>query len=238
MDGMTHPSGIRQEIVDKVVARRGRLHAFPELMPPTTALIVVDLDVGTVQRMREHITDDYLRRVNVLAALLREQGGRVAWVVTPIRRMADNFRAVFGARAELYEQENARGDAGKVWPGLEVRKQDIAARKTGHSAFFPGKSDLHEQLRHRGITFLLIAGTQTSVCCEASARDAAELGYQVTLVSDLLINHRADASEATLATFFRFYGDVRPAAEIAGLISAPNGRAYIVEGYSSFFGAQ
>lgn len=214
MPHITHPSGIKQEIVDKVVARRGRLHAFPELNAPKTALVVIDLDVGTVTRMRERITDEFIDRLNAFTVKLRAAGGHVAWVTTPIQKATENFKAVFGERAAVYEQESARGDAGKTWPGLTVSQNDTLAQKSGHSAFFPGKSDLHEQLQRLQIDSILIAGSQTSVCCEASARDAAELGYKVTLISDLLVTHREDAAEATLATFFRFYGDVRPSGEI------------------------
>src|SRR5262245_32951943 len=48
--GMQHPSGIPEKIVRKVVARRGRLHAFETLEPRSTALVVIDLDVATVGR--------------------------------------------------------------------------------------------------------------------------------------------------------------------------------------------
>ena len=41
-----HPSGIPEKIVSKVVARRGRLHAFESIDPRTTALVVIDLNVG------------------------------------------------------------------------------------------------------------------------------------------------------------------------------------------------
>ena len=45
---MEHPSGIPEKIVNKVVARRGRLHAFQTIDPKTTALVVIDLDEATV----------------------------------------------------------------------------------------------------------------------------------------------------------------------------------------------
>src|SRR5262245_16683463 len=45
---MQHPSGIPEKIVNKVVARRGRLHAFETIDPKSTALVVIDLDEATV----------------------------------------------------------------------------------------------------------------------------------------------------------------------------------------------
>jgi len=38
-----HNVSIRQEIIDRVVARRGRLHWFDTLDPKRTALVVIDM---------------------------------------------------------------------------------------------------------------------------------------------------------------------------------------------------
>src|SRR5688572_21580665 len=38
-----HRLGIRQEIIDRVMARRGRLHWFERLEPGKTALVIVDM---------------------------------------------------------------------------------------------------------------------------------------------------------------------------------------------------
>jgi hypothetical protein len=69
------------------------------------------------------------------------------------------------------------------------------------------------------------------VCCESSARDAAELEYKVILVSDALSGHAHGLHEATLATFCRIFGDVRPSNEVIDMLrsrvageTAPDGR--------------
>jgi hypothetical protein len=43
---------------------------------------------------------------------------------------------------------------------------------------------------------------------------AAELEYKVILVSEALSGHARGLHEATLATFYRIFGDVRPSNEI------------------------
>ena len=214
-----HPSGIPQTIVDKVYKRRGRLHAFPTLDPAKTALVVVDLDAGTVTRVGDEIRS-FVAQINDVARTLRNSGGTVAWVTTPIQQATANFRAIYGPElTAMYEAEGTQnGKAREVWHELDVNPADIHATKAGSSAFFPGKSDLHEQLQQKGIDTILIAGAVTNVCCEASARDAAELEYKVTMVPDLLWGHGNGLHEATLATFFRNYGDVRPYAEILLLL--------------------
>jgi len=214
-----HPSNINQAIVNKVFARRGRLHAYPTLNPANTALVVIDLDTGTVMRVGNEIRS-FIPRINTLAAALRQQGGTVAWVRTPIQKTTDNFRAIYGDElAEMYGEEGSSGGkATTLWHELETKPADIHATKQGSSAFFPGKSNLHGKLRRKNIDALLIAGAVTNVCCEASARDATELEYKVTMISDTLWGHGSGLHEASLATFFRNYGDVRPSSELVELI--------------------
>jgi nicotinamidase-related amidase len=220
VERMEHPSGIPEKIVRKVVARRGRLHAFETLDPQRTALVVIDLDQATVAG-----GDDACRRmipiVNALAAAVRTGGGAVAWVLSHMPAVTPNFVAILGpALAARYVDEmQPSGPRMILWPECDRRAGDLDAVKSGASAFFPGKCDLHEQLQPLGIDTLLVAGTVTNVCCESSARDATELGYRVVLVSDALAGHAHGLHEATLATFYRIFGDVRPSREVIELLS-------------------
>lgn len=206
-----HPSGIIPEpIVEKVFKRRGRLHAFPSIKAAKTALVVIDLDIGTGRDKNnmQQVADN----VNLLAGAIRAKGGTVAWVTTPIQKATENFRAVFGDMAtDNYERMGkSGGEATMLWPELKPEPTDIYTTKQGHSAFSPGKSLLHDILRAKDIESVVIVGAVTNVCCEASARDAAELQYKVTMISDALIGQSAELDRATLTTFFRCYGDVRP----------------------------
>jgi nicotinamidase-related amidase len=218
---LKHPSGINQKIVDKVVARRGRLHIYEHIDPAKTALVVVDLDSATTRRMGED-TDimNIVKPINQIAAALRKNNGLVSWVITPIQKASDKFMATFGEKtAKMYEDEGKPGGEGTtIWHGLHTKPEDIYVTKKGSSAFFPGKCDLHEQLQKRGVDTLLIVGAVTNICCESSARDACELNYKVIMVSDAMQGHAWGLHEATLATFFRVFGDVRPASEVVGLV--------------------
>lgn len=221
---MHHPSGIPDRIVRKVVARRGRLHAFETIEPVKTALVVIDLDAATVGR------DDHCKgmisNVNTVARALRDSGGVVAWVLSRCQTLTENFKAILGTElATTYFKEGQPDGLGsRLWHELETRDSDIVTWKSGASAFFPGKCDLQQQLEPRRIDTLLIAGTVTNICCESSARDATELGYRVVMISDALSGHAHGLHEATLATFYRIFGDVRPASEIIGLLqNQPSG---------------
>jgi ureidoacrylate peracid hydrolase len=217
---MEHPSGIPPKIVRKVVARRGRLHAFETIDPARTALVTIDLDVATVGG-----NDDCKRvvsSVNAIGNALRRSGGVVAWVLSRSPVLSGTSVAILGIdlATRYFNDGQADGPGTKLWPELDARQGDLHAVKSGASAFFPGKCDLKEQLDPLDIDTLLIAGTVTNICCESSARDATELGYKVIMISDALAGQAHGLHEATLATFYRIFGDVRPTDEIIALLSA------------------
>src|SRR5688572_3939831 len=91
---MQHPSGIPEKIVNKVVARRGRLHAFEAIDPKATALVVIDLDEATVRN--DNACDRMTETVNALADAVRRSGGVVAWVLSRMNEMPRHFSAVLG----------------------------------------------------------------------------------------------------------------------------------------------
>ena len=217
---MLHPSGIPEKIVNKVVTRRGRLHAFETINPHSTALVVIDLDAATVPR--DPAAKAMIPTVNRLALAVRRAGGLVAWVRSRMDKMPRHFAAILGDElaAKYFHEGHAGGPGSALWHELHPEPADVFAVKSGASAFFPGKCDLKEQLDARRIDTILIAGTVTNICCESSARDAAELEYKVILVSDALAGHAHGLHEATLATFYRIFGDVRPSEEIETLLGS------------------
>ncbi len=219
-DRVCHPSGIAQAVVDKVVKRRGRLHAFETLETARTALVVVDLDTRTMERPGNEEMRDLAPKVNAIADALRAKQGTVAWVTSPIRTASANFVAIYGEElARAHEVVSGTGGtATTVWSGLHTQACDLFVEKEGASAFFPNNCELHAKLKAREIRSVLIVGMVTNVCCESSARDATELGYQVTMISDAMWGHKQGQHEATIATFFRNFGDVRPSAEVLALI--------------------
>jgi ureidoacrylate peracid hydrolase len=215
---MQHPSGIPEPIVRKVVARRGRLHAFDSIDAGRTALVVIDLDTATVAANED--CQRLVPSVNTLAGAVRRTGGTVAWVMSHMRVMPKHFAAILGVETatRYFDDGQPHGAGTQLWHGLHTADQDLVATKSGASAFFPGKCDLKEQLDPRGIDTLLIAGAVTNICCESSARDAVELDYKVIMVSDVLAGHAHGLHEVTLATFYRIFGDVRPSREIIDLL--------------------
>jgi len=195
-------------------SRRGRRHAYQELDPARTALVVIDMVPFFV------LANDYCRgivpNINRLAAALRAAGGTVAWVLPGTHGPAEFFGP---EAAETSRQSSGEGPLpDRLWHEFPVEPADLLVEKTASSAFFPGRCPLPERLAERDITTVLIAGTVTNVCCESSARDASTLGYRVVMVADGNAAMRDQDHNATLHTVYRTFGDVRSTADILSLI--------------------
>jgi ureidoacrylate peracid hydrolase len=59
-------------------------------------------------------------------------------------------------------------------------------------------TDLDLQLEKHGVHQLIVIGLRANTCIHSTVRDAAELGYEVTLVADAIGSYSADEMKATL----------------------------------------
>jgi ureidoacrylate peracid hydrolase len=108
------------------------------------------------------------------------------------------------------------GNGFPLWHELDVQSGDERILKNRFSAFTRGSSNLEVHLRQRALDTLLIAGTATNACCDATARDAMMLNFKTVMVSDALAAHSDDIHAAALRCFYSNFGDVLTAAEVIG----------------------
>ncbi|WP_433291041.1 isochorismatase family protein [Actinoplanes sp. CA-030573] len=215
---MTHAWRIEDREYRRQEERRGRRHAYVSIRPEATALIVVDM----VPFFAEESA--YVRGIvpNIarLASSTRSAGGLVVWVLPGAGEPSPVAEEFFGPEhAEAFRLSGGEGGLReRLWHEFEVDDADLLVEKFATSAFFPGKSPLPGLLRERGIDTVLITGTVTNVCCEASARDASTLGYRVIMLADGNAARRDEDHNATLYTIYRTYGDVRTTDEVIGLL--------------------
>ena len=81
---------------------------------------------------------------------------------------------------------------GPLMPNVETGRGDIVVTKTACSAFHCGSSSLDSLLRNLFVEQLVVCGQLTDQCVESAVRDAADLGYLVTVVEDACAAHSSD----------------------------------------------
>ena len=221
---------IPQEIVERVVARRGGAHCFADIEPKKTALVVIDLQNAFMDEAVGHAVCpaaiDIVPTVNRLARALRAAGGGVFWVrMTHDARCLEEWSVAHAiATPEMRDKRIAALTAGSkghaLWPDLDVLPEDEIVDKYRYSGFLPGTSELPDRLRTRGFDTLLVTGTVTNVCCESSARDASMLNFRTIMVSDGNAAASQAEHDAALAAFYNIFGDVMDSAMILDLLGA------------------
>ena len=224
-----HQATIRQEIIDRVTARRGRFHVFDRFEASETALVVIDMQptfVAEGSPAETAMSREIVPGINALAAAMRAKGAAVIWVTHANARAGDgtDWDAFFdnfvadAVRARTAESLRPGSPDTQLWHLLETGPDDIHLIKNRYSALIPGSSPLERTLRSRGIRNLLIAGVKTNVCCEATARDAMMMDFNVAMVADCCAALSDDEHRAALETFIQQFGDVVTRAEAETLV--------------------
>ena len=215
---------IRKEIVDRVMARRGRLHLYDRLDPKRTALLVIDMQnafVAPGAPVEVPAARAVVPNINRLARELRRRGVPVVWVLHENSDGWDGFFGVFvkpEARVAASKSLSAGHEMQKPWRELDIAAGDIKTSKSRYSAFIGPSSPLAGVLREKGIDTVLIAGTKTNVCCECTARDAMMLDYKVVMLSDCTAALSDEEHRATLENMIQQFGDVLTADEALALL--------------------
>lgn len=214
---------IPAELQKRLMARRGRLHAYDAYDSAGTALLVVDMQnffMRDGELMCAPAARDIVPNVNHLARSVRESGGLVVWLVMEAseesRDAWENFHELFHpeARSRRFASLGAKGEGYKLWPAMEIAPSDKTVVKRRYSAFIQGSSDIEQVLRRAGIRTVLVAGVATNVCCESTARDCMMRGFRTIMVSDANAAFTEAEHEGALRNFITYYGDVQSTEEV------------------------
>jgi ureidoacrylate peracid hydrolase len=222
-----HNVSIRQEIIDRVLARRGRLHWFDRLDPRKTALLVIDMQntfCAPGGPAEVAVSREIIAPINRLTRRLRDMGVQVIWVLHANEQyngrsdweLFYNYVVADDMRLKTIESLTAGRQA--VWHDLEQGNRDITIIKNRYSALVSGSSSLERVLRNLGIDTLLFAGTKTNICCESTARDAMMLDFKVVMLSDCTAALSDDEHRAALESIIQQFGDVMTADEAVELL--------------------
>jgi ureidoacrylate peracid hydrolase len=153
--------------------------------PRRTALLNVDMQrcfvEGTPIASPEGLT--LLPRINELLRVGRDAGVTVIHTRGWMRPDGSNT----GVMSELvppfivalYTEGN---DSAELHDALDVEAGDIVLNKPRYGAFHG--TDLELILRSRGIDTVIISGIATNICCETTAREAAQRDFHVIFLSD------------------------------------------------------
>lgn len=161
------------------------------------ALIIIDLQKGIVTIPTATPSSEIVSRSAQLAAAFRERNLPVVLVnvVAPAPGRTDAPRPNFAFPNDWTE----------LVPELNPQPTDILISKRSRGAFI--NTDLHEQLKARGVTQVFLTGIATSAGVEATACSAHDHGYNVVFVTDAMTDRSADTHAYRIETAFPRIGE-------------------------------
>jgi len=178
-------------------------------LDPYTALIVIDLQKGLIGSPVSHPIGKVVERARALADSFRARGQPVVLV---------NVAGGAPGRTEQarhYASPLPEGFTDFV-PELDQQPDDIVVTKRTWGAF--ASTDLEAQLKARGVTQVVIAGVATGTGVEATARQAYEQGFNVTLALDAMTDTRPGAHDYSIRNVFPRLGETGTSQEIIDLM--------------------
>ncbi|HEY3118652.1 MAG TPA: isochorismatase family cysteine hydrolase [Chloroflexota bacterium] len=112
-----------------------------------------------------------------------------------------------------------------IRPEIEPLPGELIIDKNTSGAF--NSSAIDHYLHQLGLRTLVVTGVQTYACVDATARDAADRGYNVILAADACSagTTHAVAEAATLRTFARYLGAVKTTDEVLTDLATVSGQS-------------
>ena len=222
---MPHDVKVPDYVIERIMAKRGKLEVFDRFPADSTAFLVVDMQNFYVAEV--DTAKSIVPNINRLAAACRAKKVPVIWVIMTLAEKEGApsqwqlyHRYFFtDAKANNHLTQLSPGNWGhELYADLEVKEEDRIVHKRRFSPFIAGSSDLHERLQELGIENLIVAGTATNMCCESAARDAMMLDYRVVMVEDANAARYDDDHLAGLTSFYQSFGDVRSTDDAIAMI--------------------
>jgi nicotinamidase-related amidase len=179
-------------------------------LDPKTALIVIDLQRGVVGLPATVVPMETVI-ANSVALLDAFRGYGLPVVLVNVN----------GAPAGRTERSAPGGGARpEGWDILidELNQQptDHLVTKQTRGAFT--HTDLEQYLRDNGVTQVVLTGVATNAGVESTARQAHELGFNVTLATDAMSDMNPAVHENSITNIFPGLGETGTTAEILDLL--------------------
>ncbi|MEE2955855.1 MAG: cysteine hydrolase [Pseudomonadota bacterium] len=213
-----HNVQLSPAIVQHVVKRRGgKFHAYDQINPANTALIIIDMQNLWLQNGMAGYSPycaGIVPVVNKLTAAFRKAGSKIYWVKA---MYGDDAPKTWSSYMEYLSPEDVSvmlealtegHPAAEIWRGMDVQQGDKVLDKKRFSAFISGSSKIERHLRRDGIDTLIITGVATDVCVESTARDAYMLNFRTIVVSDATATRSDEAQNASLSSLFNHFADI------------------------------
>lgn len=178
-----------------------------------SALLVMDLQPGIIAALGAD-TEAYLARVQTVVDAARQNGVRVYFVVVRFRKgypEVGESNKSFSAIRERYSQTPLDDDGPNTQPVIKPTNDELVVAKKRVSAF--AGSDLEMLLRAQNTKRLILCGIATSGVVLSTLRYAADMDYEIAVLSDCCADSDLEINSLLLDKVFPRQAEVLTSAE-------------------------
>lgn len=170
-----------------------------------SALMVMDVQNGIVDR---YANRELLSPVQSALTAARQKGMMVIFVRVAFRPGYPDV-SPRNRSFQLLKQQGGMEEsqfATQVWDGVRPQDNELVLIKRRVSAF--AGSGLELVLRSQGIDHLILTGIATSGVVLSTLREAADLDFRLTVLSDACVDHDAEVHRVLMEKIFPRQADV------------------------------
>jgi nicotinamidase-related amidase len=177
---------------------------------PKSALIVIDLQKGIVGMLASHLIGDVVKQSCALLQAFR------------LRDLPVVLVNVDGKPSGRTEQNRSLDGLPADWTELiaELNRQPSDHLVTKRTAGTFTNTDLDQYLKSAGVTQVVVVGVATSMGVESTARQAYELGYNVTIAVDAMDDLSPEAHTNSITRVFPRLSETGTTGEIIALLES------------------
>lgn len=207
----TNADAMRLALLGEILETPGKIAVVVidmqrDFCSPSGAFGCAGMDISANERI--------VRPLNAFAIAMRNLGALIVWIrqMASPRHMSPAIIRRLRRAPERLELCIQGSKGAELAEGLEVDPADAMVEKFRYSAFFG--SSLDQILRSAGIQTTVLVGTAANGCVDATARDAAQLDYDVVIARDLTGYSDATLAASALQNLDRHFALVSQSSEI------------------------
>lgn len=180
-----------------------------ELDVTTTALVLIDLEHGIVERqLAPYSGAEVVAKCRRLAEAFRAKGGTVVYVHVLLHETLS-----LPVDAPMPKPPTPPpASASELVPEAGFQEGDVLIAKRQWGAFYG--TQLEQALDRRGVETIVIAGIATNMGAESTARAAYDRGYALVFAEDAMTTMSQEWHEFAVKNLFPRMGRVRKTEEI------------------------
>jgi len=193
--------------------------------PKKTALLLLDLQVGLLQRLPSESSAAIIQNAKSAISIARQDGAQIAYIRVALDELDleavpdhNTTFAPFKVNKELGATVHPNAPTTQIHPEIAPKEGDLVERKVRFGAFMvnPSKAML-DDFTAKGINNVIIGGVATSGAVLSAVRQLADLDLNLTVLEDCCADYDVELHKVLCEKVFPKQAKVIQSSDLGSL---------------------